>query len=165
VRSDQWDHSVYFLPRHSSQREFSAMEIRRSMLAGAGLLALSCVSALAQQVTGVPGSPGATTTIDGTAGKSQLGFASPGLEISEQGLYHLPRDHAWHGGPTYFTDDFNEWHYFTFQGTDKKTGHAVTLFWCSFSQGWNRELARPFMFTLFAWHDHRSDRQVCIERI
>ena len=41
------------------------MKISRSMLAGAGLLALSCVSALAQQVTGVPGSPGATTTIDG----------------------------------------------------------------------------------------------------
>jgi arylsulfatase len=35
------------------------------MLAGAGLLALGCVSALAQQTTGVPGSPGATTTIDG----------------------------------------------------------------------------------------------------
>ena len=34
------------------------MKISRSMLAGAGLLALSCVSALAQQV---PGSPGATT--------------------------------------------------------------------------------------------------------
>ena len=42
------------------------MNISRSMLlAGAGLLALSCVSALAQQTTGVPGSPGATTTIDG----------------------------------------------------------------------------------------------------
>ena len=42
------------------------MDISRSMLlAGAGLLALSCVSASAQQVTGVPGSPGATTTIDG----------------------------------------------------------------------------------------------------
>ena len=41
------------------------MKISRSLLAGAGLLALSCVSALAQQVTGVPGSPGATTTIDG----------------------------------------------------------------------------------------------------
>ena len=41
------------------------MKICRSMLAGAGLLALSCVSALAQQVTGVPGSPSATTTIDG----------------------------------------------------------------------------------------------------
>ena len=43
----------------------SIMKISRSMLAGAGLLALGCVSALAQQVTGVPGSPGATTTIDG----------------------------------------------------------------------------------------------------
>ena len=41
------------------------MKLSRSALAGAGLLALSCVSALAQQVTGVPGSPGATTTIDG----------------------------------------------------------------------------------------------------
>ena len=39
--------------------------MKTSMLAGAGLLALSCVSALAQQVTGVPGSPEATTTIDG----------------------------------------------------------------------------------------------------
>ena len=40
------------------------MKISRSMLAGAGLLAF-CASALAQQMTGVPGSPGATTTIDG----------------------------------------------------------------------------------------------------
>ncbi len=41
------------------------MKINRSMLAGVGLLAVSCVAALAQQVTGTPGSPGATTTIDG----------------------------------------------------------------------------------------------------
>ena len=41
------------------------MKISHSMLGGVGLLALSCVSALAQQVTGVPGSPEATTTIDG----------------------------------------------------------------------------------------------------
>ena len=41
------------------------MKISRSILAGASLLALSCVSALAQQVTGVPGSPEATTTITG----------------------------------------------------------------------------------------------------
>ena len=39
--------------------------MKTSMLAGAGLLALSCASALAQQVTGVPGSPSATTTLDG----------------------------------------------------------------------------------------------------
>jgi arylsulfatase len=41
------------------------MKLSRSVLACAGLLALGCVSALAQQVTGVPGTPGATTTIDG----------------------------------------------------------------------------------------------------
>src|ERR1039458_5506593 len=57
---------AFFCQGTASQREFSAIDISRSMLlAGAGLLALSCVSASAQQVTGVPGSPGATTTIDG----------------------------------------------------------------------------------------------------
>ena len=41
------------------------MELKRSVFAAASLLVLGCVSALAQQTTGVPGSPGATTTIDG----------------------------------------------------------------------------------------------------
>src|SRR5271169_3577404 len=41
------------------------MKIRCGMLAATGLLALGCVSASAQQITGVPGSPSATTTIDG----------------------------------------------------------------------------------------------------
>ena len=41
------------------------MKLICSMLAGAGFLALNFVPAPAQQVTGVPGSPGATTTIDG----------------------------------------------------------------------------------------------------
>ena len=41
------------------------MKILRSMLAAATLLALGCSAASAQQVTGVVGSPGATTTIDG----------------------------------------------------------------------------------------------------
>ncbi len=41
------------------------ISISRSMLAGASLVALGCVSASAQQVTGVPGSPEATTTIEG----------------------------------------------------------------------------------------------------
>jgi len=36
-----------------------------TILVAAGVLATGCVSALAQQVTGVPGSPGATTTIGG----------------------------------------------------------------------------------------------------
>ena len=41
------------------------MRIIGAVVPVAALLALGCVSALAQQVTGVPGSPGATTTIDG----------------------------------------------------------------------------------------------------
>ena len=41
------------------------MTISRCMFAAAGLLTLSCISALAQQITGVPGSPEATTTITG----------------------------------------------------------------------------------------------------
>ena len=41
------------------------MKTSHLLISVAGVLALSCVSALAQQVTGVPGSPGATTTIDG----------------------------------------------------------------------------------------------------
>jgi arylsulfatase len=39
--------------------------ISRAILSLAGFLAFSCTSAWAQQVTGVPGSPGATTTLDG----------------------------------------------------------------------------------------------------
>jgi len=41
------------------------MKISKSILAGVGLLALGCVPASAQQVTGTPGSPGATATITG----------------------------------------------------------------------------------------------------
>src|SRR6266481_1337449 len=41
------------------------MNNRRWILAGVSLLALGCAPALAQQVMGVPGSPAATTTIDG----------------------------------------------------------------------------------------------------
>lgn len=41
------------------------MKLGRILLASTGLLVLGCVSAPAQQVTGVLGTPGATTTIDG----------------------------------------------------------------------------------------------------
>lgn len=42
----------------------ASMKIVLRVLAAAGLVALACVPASAQQVTGIPGSPGATTTID-----------------------------------------------------------------------------------------------------
>ena len=41
------------------------MKTSHLLISVASILALGCVSTLAQQVTGVPGSPGATTTIDG----------------------------------------------------------------------------------------------------
>jgi arylsulfatase len=41
------------------------VKISHSLFASVGLLALSCTSALAQQITGVPGAPSATTTLDG----------------------------------------------------------------------------------------------------
>src|SRR5215472_14315109 len=41
------------------------MNIHQSTLAAGILLVLGCVSASAQQITGTPGSPGATTTIPG----------------------------------------------------------------------------------------------------
>ncbi|HUH48402.1 MAG TPA: arylsulfatase [Mycoplana sp.] len=41
------------------------MRFGRTMLAGVAFFALGCVSGWAQQATGTPGSPGATTTIDG----------------------------------------------------------------------------------------------------
>src|ERR1039458_9409323 len=65
MRSSSAELCAPFCQDTASQRELSAMKFGRSMLAGASFLALSFISALAQQVTGVPGSPGATTTIDG----------------------------------------------------------------------------------------------------
>ena len=41
------------------------MKANWGLLAAACVLALGCIPTLAQQITGVPGSPGATTTIDG----------------------------------------------------------------------------------------------------
>ena len=90
-----------------------------------------------------------TAILEKTAGW----LVADGLECGEQGLYHLPKDHAWHSGPTYFCNDYFEWHYFTFLGKDQKTGHDISLFWCAMSQGFSTQLNRPVMPLFFAWHD------------
>jgi hypothetical protein len=78
------------------------VKISCSMLAGASLLALGCASALAQQVTGVPGSPGATTTLDG----KQLPPADPKFggvikeKASESQAWWAPRVVPPKGAPT-----------------------------------------------------------------
>jgi arylsulfatase A-like enzyme len=41
------------------------MKTRHLLISAAGVLALSCIPALAQEITGTPGSPGATMVIDG----------------------------------------------------------------------------------------------------
>jgi arylsulfatase len=65
-----------------------ARKISSTILLGAGLLAMSCVAASAQQTTGVPGSPDATTTIDG----KQLPPPDPkfGGVIKENALQNPP---------------------------------------------------------------------------
>jgi arylsulfatase A-like enzyme len=86
------------------------MKISRSMLASAGLLALSCVPASAQQITGTPGSPGATITLDG----KQLPPPDPkfggviGEKASESKAWWPPRVAPPNGAPNVLlimTDD------------------------------------------------------------
>jgi hypothetical protein len=66
------------------------MTIRCALLAGAGLLALGCISVSAQQITGAPGSPEATTTITG----KQLPPADPkfGARWSRVGMVDWQAD-------------------------------------------------------------------------
>jgi Sulfatase len=66
----------------------NARKINRTILLGAGLLAMSCVAVSAQQTTGVPDSPDATTTING----EQLPPPDPkfGGEIKENALQSKP---------------------------------------------------------------------------
>src|SRR6476661_8513848 len=88
----------------------STMKISCGVLAGASLLALGCASVLAQQVTGVPGSPGATTTLDG----KQLPPADPKFggvikeKASESQAWWAPRVVPPQGAPNVLlimTDD------------------------------------------------------------
>ena len=70
-----------------------------------------------------------------------------------QALYTLPRDHAWHGGTFYQSNDFNEWHYITVLGRDLDTDERISLFWVPLSQGWMAAEGRPLSNVLFAFHN------------
>ena len=55
--------------------------------------------------------------------------SGPGIEMTTgQALYTLPRDHAWHGGKFYQSNDYNEWHYITVLGTDLDTAEHISVF-------------------------------------
>jgi hypothetical protein len=96
----------------------------------------------------------AATTAPAAAQTGQPPLQGPGIEtVSAQALYSLPRDHAWHGGAFYQTNDFNEWHYITILGRDLETGERVSVFWVPLSQGWVATEGRPLHNVLFAFHN------------
>lgn len=79
---------------------------------------------------------------------------SPGIETQTgQAIYTLPRDHAWHGGAFYQSNDYNEWHYLTALGKDVKSGHRISIFWVPLGQGWMADEGRPLHNCLFAYHN------------
>jgi hypothetical protein len=72
----------------------------------------------------------------GVSTASQPPVGGPGIETQTgQALYSLPRDHAWHGGAFYQSNDYNEWHYITALGRDVKTGERISIFWVPLAQG------------------------------
>ena len=92
-----------------------------------------------------------------SAGASTAGqppFAGPGIEtVSGQATYSLPRDHAYHGGAFYQTNDFSEWAYITILGKDLDTGDNISVFYSELSQGWQAEENRPSQLALVSYHN------------
>jgi len=135
---------------------------RRRFLAGGAAIGGGLASALvgggcatAQQGAGPVGAATGAAGVAGVSG-DKAGFTGPGIMTEEQPLYRLPRDHAYHGGPFYRTNDFNEWHYITILGKDLETGNDVSVFWVPLSQGWIQAEGRPLQNALFSFHDIKT---------
>ncbi|TVS05771.1 MAG: hypothetical protein EA413_06490 [Cyanobium sp. PLM2.Bin73] len=132
---------------------------RRSFLTGAAatVAALFAGRAAAKPAVQGPISTDAGSFMaraPGVSSKRQPPFQGPGVETqSGQAVYQLPRDHAWHGGDFYQTNDYNEWHYITALGRDVKTGERISVFWVPLAQGWVADDARPLHNVLFAFHN------------
>jgi hypothetical protein len=129
------DNNGFAGPGRPARRWLTGLTVLAVVLVMAGGGAASAIPTAALQGTPVPW------------------VTSPGLNTEEQGLYHLPRDHAYHSGPTYYHNDLREWHYFTLQGTEKATGHHITLFITYLWQGWQESVKRPNVSLLVAYHD------------
>lgn len=127
------------------------MERRDLLKAGAGTIAAASMAAMSLP-TSQHVSAQQTQAEAQVPGQEPLG--GTGIETqSGQAIYSFPRDHAWHGGPFYQTNDFNEWHYITILGKDVKTGQRVSIFWVPLSQGWVASEGRPLHNVLFAFHN------------
>jgi hypothetical protein len=84
------------------------------------------------------------------------GWNAPGILTEPQPLYTLPKDHMYHGGPTYFTNDFTEWHYISILGKNLENGHDVSIFWATLCTGWSEADQRPFINSLVSYHDFET---------
>jgi predicted secreted hydrolase len=132
------------------------MERRKALkLFGTASAALASGSIIPASGEVLPNSVVAEQSPNGIGNSSdQSSFTGPGIETnSGQALYSFPRDHAWHGGPFYQTNDFNEWHYITIIGRDLETGQRISVFWVPLAQGWVAQEGRPLHNVLFAYHN------------
>ena len=108
-----------------------------ALAAGVGA-ALTGVPAAAQEAT--PGAGGDASTIE---------------TVSGQALYSLPRDHRWHGGPFYETNEYWEWHYWTAFVRDVESDEEWGLFYTTMRNAFNPATGEPVVqnylsFTNFA---------------
>jgi hypothetical protein len=93
------------------------------------------------------------------AGFDPLTFTGPGLESETGGaIYHLPRDHAMHGGTWYRGAEYQETNYFTGFFVDKKTVKPYSVFFCWACYGWDANLNRPVWVSLFSMTDIEGKR-------
>ena len=116
-----------FLPQDSNPAAavFSRRRVVRGALATGVGTALTGVPAAAQEATPVGG---AASTIE---------------TVSGQALYTLPRDHRWHGGPFYETNEYWEWHYWTGFVTDVDSGEEWGLFYTTMRNAFNPATGEP----------------------
>lgn len=148
-------------PRDERDLPHGAPGERRRFLAGgaalggglATALPAGCTTARTSMIPGTVDTSGRGAPV-GTGGTG--GFTGPGILTEDQPIYRLPRDHAYHGGPFWRTNDFNEWHYITILGKDLDTGNDVSVFWVPLSQGWIQSEGRPLQNALFSFHDIKT---------
>jgi hypothetical protein len=80
-------------------------------------------------------------------------WAPVGIANVTHGVYNIPQDLRWHGGPVPQNNYWDEWHYWTMVGIDELTGHRMSLFWAVLSRGWNKETGQPFFQPFISLHD------------
>ncbi len=109
--------------------------VGRALAAGAG------VTLAGGAGPGVLAAQDATPTIG--AGDAASASTSTIERESGQAVYTQPRDHRWHGGPFYETEEYWEWHYWTAFVTDVASGEEWGLFSTTMRNAFNPATGEP----------------------